>query len=110
MNDIYQSPEFLNAVAAGVVVLIILVFLLKYPFRKKTSEWTISQHYMYLSVLIKSSQTAEQLNQVRPEIDKFFDKHHRRDRDNQELKRYYERLLKSISEKEKQFKQTKVAI
>lgn len=109
MNDIYQSPQFLKAVAAGVAVLILLVFLF-YPFRKKTPEWTLSQHFMYLNVLIKSSQTPEQLNQVRPEIDKLFDKHHKSNSDNLELKRYNERLLKSISEKEKQFEGQKVAI
>ena len=109
MNEIYQSPAFLKAVAAGVAILILLVFLLKYPFRK-TPEWTISQHFMYMNILIKSSQTPEQLNQVRPEIDKFFDKHYKRDHDNEELKRYYERLLKSVSEKENQFDSQKVAI
>lgn len=109
MNDIYQSPAFLKAVAAVVAILILLVFLLKYPFRK-TPEWTLSQHFMYLNVLIKSSQTPGQLHQVLPEVDKFFDKHHKSNSDNLELKRYYERLLKSISEKENLFDTQKVAI
>lgn len=110
MNDFYQSPEFLKSVAAGVAVLIILVFALKYPFKNKAPKWTLSQHYMYLNACVKSSRTADQLRHYQSEVDNFFIKYFKRDSKNELLKGYYSRLLKSISEKQIELNATEKAM
>lgn len=107
MNDVYQSPEFLKSVAAGVAVLIILVFALIYPW--KAPKWTLSQHYMFLNACIKSSTTADQLHHYQSEVDNYFNKHFKRDTKNEVLKGYYSRLLKSISEKQIELNATEKA-
>jgi hypothetical protein len=108
MNDVYQSPAFLKSVAAGVAVLIILVFALIYPWN--APKWSLSQHYMFLNACIKSSRTADQLAFYQSEVDNFINKHFKSDSKNEVLKGYYSRLLKSISEKQFELNGTEKAM
>jgi hypothetical protein len=112
-SEFYQSPEFLNAVAACTVALLGILFIIGlHPFKRKkrlvlsvaTDEnmWTAGDYFTFLTSIIRSSPTLEELSETMPLIEGFFDKAYRVPISNYQLKRYYSRLLEVYCNREKE--------
>lgn len=104
----YLTTEFYQHVAICTALIILFALFLgarlKSISRTQTVPvWKGKEYFFYLQALIISSITSEQLDEVRPLVEGFYDKHYQTDTTNEELKHYYSLLLESISKKEKQF-------
>ncbi len=115
MKEFYQSPEFLNAVAACTIALIGILFIIgMHPFKKKkrvvpSAQWTASSYYMYLKALILSCTAIDQLPKVKALVEGFYDRNFLEPITRVDRKRYYARLLEEISRKEMQLLKRRVA-
>jgi hypothetical protein len=112
-TEFYQSPEFLNAVAGVTVLVIAFAFLIGlHPFKSKKrlvlvaetdhNMWTAGDYFTFLSSLIRSSPTLDELSETMPLIEGFFDKPYRVPISNIQLKKYYARLLEVYCNREKE--------
>jgi hypothetical protein len=131
MNEFYQSPEFYNAVAACTVALLGILFIIGLqPFKKKKrlviadlakgpcqppkkedpALLTAGDYFTFLSSMVRSSPTLEDLAETMPLIEAFFDKPYRVRISNYQLKIYYARLLEVYCNREKELVYTPVAI
>lgn len=111
--EFLQSREGQNAIAAGTVALICLAFFLgTHPFKTKNSLtlasaedqnlWVAGDYFTFLSSIIRSSPTLEELSETMPLIDNFFDKPFRVPISNYQLKSYYTRLLEVYCNREQE--------
>jgi hypothetical protein len=128
--DYLQSPEGLIFTAKMVPLVIAWAFLIGcHPFKKEkrlvigdlytgpyvpevqeTKLWVAGDYFTYLSSLIRSSATLEDLAETMPLIENFFDKPFRVPVSNYQLKRYYARLLQVYCAREKELEHIPVAI
>jgi len=108
MNPFYQSPAFLNAVAAAVIALLGVLFIGLRSFKPKKqivvtpdpALWLAGDYYVYLSSVIKASRTIDQLNATMLLIDGFHDKEFRVPISRKVCNEYYTRLLEVYCKKE----------
>jgi hypothetical protein len=131
MNEFYQSPAFLNAVAAATVTLLGILFIVGlHPFKKGKKRlviadlattpyvpeeqepklWVAGDYFTFLSSLVRSSVTLEDLAETMPLIEAFFDKPFRVPVSNYQLKRYYARLLEVYCAREKELVYTPIEL
>lgn len=107
MNNFYQSPEFLNAVAASTVALIAILFIVGlHPFKEKKATnidlWVADDYFRYLKTIINASRDMDELEAVMELVDGF---HHKRFRVPIAMftrNRYYIMLLDVYAKKEKE--------
>jgi hypothetical protein len=128
--DFLQTPAGLQLTAFVTVWVIGAAFLLGcHPFKKEkrlvigdlytgpyvpevqeTKLWVAGDYFTFLSSLIRSSATLEDLAETMPLIENFFDKPFRVPVSNYQLKRYYARLLQVYCAREKELEHIPVAI
>jgi hypothetical protein len=100
--------KFLNdlpahQVAFATIFIIVLAFILKERKAKANSDpsdsWTARQYFMYLNSIIGTCRTLDQLNDVRPLVDNYLARYFG-SISNDEMNKYYTRLMNAIREKE----------
>jgi hypothetical protein len=130
MFDFLQTPEGLRLTAIVTAYVIAIAFLIgAHPFKKdqrlvisdlattpyvpeeeEPKLWVAGDYFAFLSSLVRSSATLEDLAETMPLIEGFFDKPFRVPVSNYQLKRYYARLLQVYCNREKELVYTPVAI
>jgi hypothetical protein len=108
------TPEGQRVVAFYTIVIILIAFALgAHPFKKTkkvvpSAQWTASDYYMYVRACILSCATIDQLDQMKPLVESYYDKHFRVPITTNERKRYYGRLLEAVSKKETELNKCQV--
>lgn len=121
MKEFYQSPAFLNAVAASTVALIGILFIIGlHPFKRKkrmvlaTPEnlnyWMAGDYFKHVKALIVTSRNLKDLEKAMPLIEGFSRKQYRESISRQALKEYYNLLLEEYYQKELGFDMIPVEI
>jgi hypothetical protein len=111
--EFLQTPEGLKVTMFVTVMVIAAAFLIgAHPFKSKTqlvlspaedpNLWVAGDYFAFLSSLVRSSATLEDLAETMPLIEAFFDKPFRVPVSNYQLKRYYARLLQVYCAREKE--------
>lgn len=113
MFEFLQTPEGLKATAFVAALIVMFAFALDaHPFKEKKhlvlapiedpNLWTAGDYFTFLSSMIRSAPTMEELANYMPLIEAFFDKEYRVPISNYQLKRYYARLLEVYCAREKE--------
>lgn len=130
MFDYLQTPEGLRLTAIVTAYVIAFAFLIGlHPFKKEKrlliadlatgpykpveqepKLWTAGEYFTFLSSLVRSSATLEDLAETMPLIEGFFDKPFMGPISNYQLKKYYARLLEVYCNREKELVYVPVAL
>lgn len=130
MFEFLQTPDGLIFTAKVVPIVIAFAFLLSvHPFKKKKrlviadlatgpynlkeedpSMLTAGDYFTLLSSMIRSAPTLEKLNAYMPAIEAFFDRKYRVTISNQQLQKYYARLLEVYCAREQELEHIAVVM
>ena len=119
--EFLQTPEGIKTTMGVTVMVIAAAFLIgAHPFKEKKrlvlapaedpNLWTAGDYFTFLSSMVRSSPTLEELSETMPLIEGFFDKPFRVPISNYQLKRYYARLLEVYCAREKELGHIPVAL
>lgn len=107
-TNFYQTTEFYQQVAIVTVLIVLFALILGPRLQSKrrrltitapVGHWTAQEYYMYVTALINTSLTWEQLNSAQKIVDRFCSREFRPTASHKELQRYHARLLATINKK-----------
>lgn len=110
-TNFYQTTEFYQHVAIVTVLIVLFALILGPRLQSKrrrltitapVGHWTAQEYYMYVTALINTSLTWEQLNSAQKIVDRFCSRDFHPEATLKELQRYHARLLANIDKKRKE--------
>lgn len=110
-TNFYQTTEFYQQVAIVTVLIVLFALILGPRLQSKrrrltiaapVGHWTAQEYYMYVTAVINTSFTIDQLNSAQRIIDRFCSREFHPAASQKELQRYHARLLATIDKKRKE--------